>query len=94
MDTIQYNETKFSSFGKIRYLRRQKMSKNRKRIQREGIVAIKIGGRLERVNIHGDKIVAKPNNRIGVMFIILRFNAAFITYNVVTILSVTRALCK
>ena len=46
-------------------------------------MAIKIGGRLERVNIHGDKIVAKPNNRMGVIFIILSFIAAFITYKVV-----------
>ena len=42
-----------------------------------------MGGRLERVNIHGDKIVAKPNNRMGVMFIILSFIVAFITYKVV-----------
>ena len=46
-------------------------------------MAIKIGGRLERVNIHGDKIVAKPNNSMGVMFIILSFIAAFITYKLV-----------
>ena len=51
-------------------------------------MAIKMGGRLERVNIHGDKIVAKPNNRMGVMFIILGFIAAFITYNVVKSYSV------
>ena len=47
-----------------------------------------MGGRLERVNIHGDKIVAQPNYRIGVMFIILGFIAAFITYNVVKSYSV------
>ena len=46
-------------------------------------MAIKIGGRLERVNIHGDKIVAKPNNSMGVMIIILSFIPASITYKVV-----------
>ena len=50
----------------------------------EGIVAIKMGGRLERVNIHGDKIVAKPNNSMGVMIIISSLIAAFLTYKVVT----------